>query len=75
MPFSFKTLHMPCEFDICFWNPSYMTANCQWIFNLRFQTENYFRSYMLYKLESFFFGQYAIRIRRYELDPHAYKVD
>ncbi|KAH8234258.1 hypothetical protein KR038_004890 [Drosophila bunnanda] len=75
MPFNFDTLHLPCELDIPYNHIARMPVHCMWLINNRFQSQSFYRNYMLMRAESFFFGQYYERLRRYELIPHAFAFD
>lgn len=70
LPFSFFTLHWPCMFDLRYTHLMQHLKNpCVWIYYNRFVHEGYYRVYKTYQIESFFFGQYAMRIYRVELNP------
>ncbi|XP_020802575.1 uncharacterized protein LOC110179384 isoform X2 [Drosophila serrata] len=75
MPFNFVTLHMPCEMDLPFNQITRMPAHCQWLYNNRYNSESFYRAYMLMKAEAFFFGQYHERLRRYELDARVFSYN
>lgn len=72
IPFNFFTLHQPCDYDLPHITNHRQTHHCQWVMNLRYLSESYYRVWMLFRAEAFFFGQYAERLRRYEIDPHSY---
>ncbi|XP_062130649.1 uncharacterized protein LOC133841876 [Drosophila sulfurigaster albostrigata] len=72
IPYDFHTAHMPCDID----SPHILRYietfpnQCIWMVNVRYQHENLYRIFKLYQLEAHFFGQYAERLKRYEVDPH-----
>ncbi|KAH8372367.1 hypothetical protein KR093_011225, partial [Drosophila rubida] len=72
IPYDFHTAHMPCDMDVHHLLRIIDTFpnQCIWMINNRFAHENYYRIFKLYQLEGHFFGQYAERLRRYEVDPH-----
>ncbi|XP_062135256.1 uncharacterized protein LOC133844974 isoform X1 [Drosophila sulfurigaster albostrigata] len=74
MPMEFDTLHMPCDMDSLKLEVlmPYMPNHCIWLYNQRYQDENFYRYFKLAQLESFFFGQYFERYRRFEVDQHIF---
>lgn len=71
MPFNYNTLHLPCEFDIEGTSHiGHAPNHCIWIWNNKYSHEGFFRVYKTYSLESFFFGQYIERLKRFESDAH-----
>lgn len=70
LPFTFHVLHWPCVFDMGFYHLHRMLKNpCAWLYYNRFVHEGYYRVYKTYEVEAFFFGQYAERMYRVELNP------
>ncbi|XP_017958959.1 uncharacterized protein LOC108653157 isoform X1 [Drosophila navojoa] len=69
-----NVLHMPCDMDLPNL-PKYIETlpnQCICAYNTRFQSEQDYRNFKILQLESFFFGQYAERFKRFELDPHQF---
>nr|XP_017024444.1 uncharacterized protein LOC108076214 isoform X2 [Drosophila kikkawai] len=74
IPMDFHTKHLPCDMDLR-GGQSYMSAfpnQCVWAYNNRYRSEDNYAIYKTYQLESFFFGQYHERLKRYEVEPHSY---
>ncbi|XP_034479816.1 uncharacterized protein LOC117785721 [Drosophila innubila] len=72
MPFEFETIHVPCDLDALKLElilPN-LPNHCIWLYNNRYVDEFFYRGFKLIQLESFFFGQYYERLKRYEMDPH-----
>lgn len=71
MPFTYNTLHTTCDFDIeGNSHIAYAPNHCIWIWNNKYAHEGFFRVYKTYSVESFFFGQFSERLRRFEVDVH-----
>ncbi|XP_022227596.2 uncharacterized protein LOC111077569 isoform X1 [Drosophila obscura] len=74
IPFDFHTKHLFCDVDVQ--NVHHIIDNmysvCNWAYNGRWSHEGFWRVWQIYRLEAFMFGQYAERLKRYELDPHGY---
>ncbi|XP_017866908.1 PREDICTED: uncharacterized protein LOC108616312 isoform X1 [Drosophila arizonae] len=69
-----NVLHMPCDMDLPNL-PKYIETlpnQCICAYNTRFHSEQDYRNFKILQLESFFFGQYAERLKRFELDPHQF---
>ncbi|XP_068144925.1 uncharacterized protein [Drosophila tropicalis] len=66
-----KILHSPCEFDLLRalqGSIDYFPKHCQPIYQNRYVNEDWYRLYRTYDAEGFVFGQFAERLRRYEID-------
>ncbi|XP_068146975.1 uncharacterized protein [Drosophila tropicalis] len=74
MPFSLHVNHLPCDLDSFLRTKllRYFPNHCIWIYNNRYTHEGFYRVYKIYQLEAFLFGQYYERLKRYEIDPHAF---
>ncbi|XP_064545782.1 uncharacterized protein LOC135433573 [Drosophila montana] len=72
LPFDSNTMHLPCDLDhngraqVVEAYPNH----CIWVWNNKYVHEGFFRVFKIYQLESFFFGQYYERFKRFEIDPH-----
>lgn len=70
----FNVLHMPCDVDLPNLSKYIETLpnQCICAYNTRFQSAEEYRTFKILQLESFFFGQYSERFKRFEMDPHQF---
>ncbi|XP_023178241.2 uncharacterized protein LOC111604414 [Drosophila hydei] len=70
----FNVLHMPCDVDLPNLSKYIETLpnQCICAYNTRFHSAEEYRTFKILQLESFFFGQYSERFKRFEMDPHQF---
>nr|XP_017024442.1 uncharacterized protein LOC108076213 [Drosophila kikkawai] len=66
-------VHHPCELDIGKHQMHKIPSPCRISYRSRYISEDHFKSYRLYQLEGFTFGQHYERFRRYETEQHTFE--